>query len=125
MKRRIIFTTLDGHGDEVTLSLPAHNVVCPVCAGEGSRVNPAIDGNGLTAEDFAEDPDFEEGYRRGDYDIQCDRCNGAGLVLDVDRNSAALQCPEALRAYDDDQIERLRGEAEAAAERRQELGYYA
>ena len=32
-------------------------MICPICKGEGSYVNP-IDSNGLTGEDFADDPDF-------------------------------------------------------------------
>lgn len=32
-------------------------VVCPVCHGEGKTMNPNIDAHGLTAEDFADDPE--------------------------------------------------------------------
>jgi len=55
-------------------------IVCPVCEGEGKTVNPAIDCNGLTSEDFAEDPDFAEDYRSGVYDITCRACNGQRVV---------------------------------------------
>ena len=55
-------------------------MVCPVCEGEGKTVNPAIDCQGLTREDFAEDPDFEESYFRGDYDITCRACHGQRVV---------------------------------------------
>jgi cytochrome c5 len=54
--------------------------VCPVCEGEGKTVNPNIDANGLTAEDFAEDPDFAEDYRSGVYDITCNACHGQRVV---------------------------------------------
>jgi len=55
-------------------------IVCPVCKGEGKTVNPAIDCNGLSQEDFAADPDFAESYWRGDYDITCRACSGQRVV---------------------------------------------
>jgi hypothetical protein len=55
-------------------------IVCPVCDGEGKTVNPAIDCNGLTREDFAEDPDFAEDYMSCMYDITCRACNGMRVV---------------------------------------------
>jgi hypothetical protein len=55
-------------------------VLCPVCEGDGKTVNPAIDCNGLTAEDFREDPDFAEDYWSGVYDITCRACNGHRVV---------------------------------------------
>jgi hypothetical protein len=55
-------------------------IVCPVCRGEGKTVNPCIDANGLTAADFAEDPDFAEDYMSGMYDITCRGCNGKRVV---------------------------------------------
>jgi hypothetical protein len=55
-------------------------LVCPVCDGEGKTVNPNIDANGLTAEDFAEDPDFAEDYKSGMYDITCAACSGKRVV---------------------------------------------
>jgi hypothetical protein len=58
-------TITDEDGNE--LSIPAHFEVCPRCEGEGSHVNPAVDGNGLTAEDFAPSrlsPDQQAAYSR-------------------------------------------------------------
>jgi hypothetical protein len=55
-------------------------LLCPVCNGEGTTVNPNIDANGLTAEDFNEDPDFREDYMSGVYDITCAACNGMRVV---------------------------------------------
>lgn len=56
-------------------------IVCPVCEGEGKTVNPDIDSNGLTREDFDEDPDFREDYMSGVYDIVCRACSGKRVVL--------------------------------------------
>lgn len=75
-------TITDANGDE--LRLPAHFEVCPRCDGVGSHVNPSIDGNGLTAEDFAEDPDFADEYMRGTYDVPCTECHGERVVAQVD-----------------------------------------
>jgi hypothetical protein len=55
-------------------------MLCPVCNGEGTTVNPNIDANGLTADDFLEDPDFREDYMSGVYDITCAACNGLRVV---------------------------------------------
>ena len=55
-------------------------IVCPVCDGEGKTVNPNIDANGLTADDFNEDPDFREDYMSGMYDITCAACHGKRVV---------------------------------------------
>jgi hypothetical protein len=55
-------------------------IVCPVCKGEGTTVNPNIDAHGLTAEDFREDPDFAEEYMSGAYDIVCNGCVGMRVV---------------------------------------------
>lgn len=76
--------------DGTEKALPVKWVVCPVCDGEGEHINPAIDCGGLTAEDFAEDPDFAEGYVRGDYKQPCNRCGGRTTVpeVDLDRLSA-------------------------------------
>lgn len=54
--------------------------VCPTCEGRGSHVNPSIDSQGLSAEDFAEDPDFEEAYFSGAYDMPCSECHGQRVV---------------------------------------------
>ena len=55
-------------------------IVCPVCEGNGTTVNPDIDGNGLSADDFNDDPDFREDYANGVYDIQCRCCKGLRVV---------------------------------------------
>lgn len=68
-------------GEEYDVKIPAHNEVCDRCNGTGKHCNPSIDGNGLTAEDFAEDPDFKEDYLSGMYDVPCYDCGGKNVVL--------------------------------------------
>ena len=76
-------------------------LICPACRGNGTHVNPAIDANGLTSEDFANDPDFHDDYMSGVYDQHCEACNGSGKITDTqaadmaqaaeDRKIAALE----------------------------------
>ena len=76
-------TALTEAGDEI--AIPARFEVCPRCRGAGSHVNPAIDGNGLSADDFDEAGDeFRDDYMRGVYDVPCHECNGQRVVAVVD-----------------------------------------
>lgn len=68
-------------GTDVEVEIPAKFEVCPRCEGKGTHVNPAIDGNGLSREDFEADPDFEEAYLAGRYDVRCEECQGERVVL--------------------------------------------
>ena len=55
--------------------------VCPRCEGRGTHVNPAVDGNGLSAEDFDElGDDFRDDYFGGVYDVACSECHGQRVV---------------------------------------------
>lgn len=75
--------------------------ICPACHGNGSHVNPAIDAGGISAADFADDPDFADAYMSGLYDQPCGKCNGSGKITDAqadalrtaaeDRQLAALE----------------------------------
>lgn len=85
--------------DEVSLVLPARFDVCETCDGHGSHVNPSIDDQGLTAEDFAEDPDFEEDYRSGTYDVPCYECQGLRVVPRVDEEKVEKGSEELKLAF--------------------------
>ena len=61
--------------------------VCGTCDGKGKHVNPAIDSNGLTAEDFDRDPDFRENYFSGMYDVPCHECHGRRVVPTLPDNA--------------------------------------
>ena len=115
---KITFTTLDEDAD-IQVDLPAKYEVCQNCNGEGKHVNRAIDGNGLSREDFDEDPDFEEAYFRGDYDVPCDECKGRTTVLVVDEDACKTKGLEKeLAAYFEYQRDMWAMDAEMAAERR-------
>lgn len=89
--------------------------VCPRCDGTGTIVNPAIDGNGLSAEDFAEDPDFKEQYLSGFYDVRCPDCDGRNVVEVIDLKNSD---PELVEEYDKWLKSHYETEAIYAAERR-------
>ena len=54
--------------------------VCPHCEGRGTHVNRAVDGNGISAQEFADDPEFADAYFSGMYDVMCDTCNGKRVI---------------------------------------------
>lgn len=58
------------------MKLPSKYEVCDQCSGSGKVVNPSIDAGGLSHEDFYEDPEFEEAYFSGRYDMTCPNCGG-------------------------------------------------
>lgn len=94
-------------------TLPTRWIVCPVCNGKGTHVNPSIDAGGLSAEDFHDDPDFAEAYLAGEYDQTCNRCTGRTTVREVDLERLA---PELRKVY----ARQLRADAEYRAEVRAE-----
>ena len=105
----------DDDGEEESVTVALKYEVCPTCEGKGKHVNPSIDCDGLTAEDFAEDPDFREEYMSGRYDVTCYGCKGKRVVLELDRDNIAAE----LLARIDSMVEdRAHYERESAAERR-------
>ena len=54
--------------------------ICQTCGGRGVHVNPSIDCNGITMEEFAEDPYFYEEYRNRSFDVVCYECKGKRVV---------------------------------------------
>lgn len=96
-----------GTYEEFTVRCPAKAGVCPVCQGKGKFVDPSIDSQGLTREDFEEDPDFKEDYLGGKYDKTCTTCNGRRVILvPADEDSV---CARRLREKQNEQAE-LRSE---------------
>lgn len=77
---KVFVTTKRGNGFEV--DLPCKRIVCSRCEGTGKHVNPNIDGHGIDPQEFIDDPEFEENYFGGLYDVTCEECKGE-RVLDV------------------------------------------
>ncbi len=90
-------TLTDENGDDLVVA--AKYEVCDSCSGKGTHVNPSIDGNGLTASDFDEDPDFAESYFRGDYDVRCYECKGQRVVLVPDYSRMDSDEVQAVEAH--------------------------
>lgn len=62
-------------------------IVCPRCRGNGEIVNPEVDGNGISAEQFDDDLDFRENYFSGVYDVACPCCNGLRVTTRQEYNT--------------------------------------
>ena len=105
----------DGLGLFEEIELPTRWAVCPTGDGEGKHVNPSIDSHGLSREDFDEDPDFEESYFAGHYDVPCYECGGRSTVRALDRDACTA---EQLAAWDKHQRDLAADRACEAAERR-------
>jgi hypothetical protein len=101
--------------DDSETVLPTRNEVCPTCEGEGTHVNPSVDSHGISAEEFAEDPDFADEYFRGMYDVACYECGGKRVVRVVDQEGCT---PEEWIAWCAQQRDLADMDAEMAAERR-------
>ena len=98
----------DETDEETIVEFPIKWEVCSLCNGRGKHVNPSIDCNGLTAEDFAEDPDFAAEYFAGRYDQQCNECKGRTTVAVINEE----RCNEEQKAS----LKTLRANQEADAE---------
>ena len=113
----------DQDGIEIEEKLPCIAEVCGTCNGKGTHVNPSIDAQGLTREDFDNnDPDFQENYFSGAYDVACYECRGNKVVA-APRDRATLN--DAQKAIYDKWEAWEVSEAEYAAECEQErrMGY--
>jgi hypothetical protein len=113
-----ITITIDIDDDyiEESVEIPIRFEVCSRCHGRGKHVNPSVDGDGITRDMFDEDPDFEEAYFAGEYDVTCEECGGDNIEahpdedrMDEDQKAAwAKYCQEAHDRY----LYRLECEAE-------------
>jgi len=117
----IEITLENDEGEEEDLTFPARFEVCSTCEGKGRHVNPAIDENGLSYEDFDADPDFAEDYRAGVYDVACYECHGKRVVPEVDEQA----CDEEQRKRLEDYNDLVRSSEDERRERMQEraMGY--
>lgn len=78
----------EGDVDE-DVELPARFVVCTTCEGHGTHVNPSIDANGITGDEWAQwDEEDRVSYLEGRYDVVCADCGGARVVPEIDEARA-------------------------------------
>jgi hypothetical protein len=114
-ERREVKFVIGHEDDDDLVELPTCWVVCPTCSGHGHHVNPSIDCDGLSNEDFSRDPDFREEYFSGAYDVTCYECGGLRVVKDLDTK----RCTDAqLRAWYDKADSDAEYRAECEMERR-------
>lgn len=108
----IEWTDYNEDGEEVkkSLTLPAEMKVCDLCGGTGSHTNPSIDAGGISQEDFYDDPDFEEEYFSGTYDVPCAQCGGKNVIPVVNENALSKEQSEEYNKYVEDKREREREE---------------
>lgn len=114
----------DGEDVETFVKFPAHFTVCGTCEGRGTHVNPSIDSNGISEEDFEQDPDFRESYFAGRYDVTCVECGGKRVTPAINHETLSPAQAADFAAYV--KAEDARAADEAADERtyRMECGYY-
>ena len=98
----------DEEGDEAEHLIPFKFVVCDTCDGKGKHVNPSVDSNGLTADDFDQDPDFKEDYFGGLYDVTCYGCGGRRVVPVIDEENADADLLRRLREQEEHREEYAR-----------------
>lgn len=72
------------HGGETKITVPAKYEVCHECDGTGRVLCDGLRGVAFSSDEMHEDPDFAEGYFRGDYDVHCDVCKGKRVELAPD-----------------------------------------
>lgn len=106
-------------GKEIEIVVPFKYEVCDRCNGKGTHVNPAVDGHGISPEEFEEDPDFKADYLAGAYDITCEVCGGLRVEAIIDEENVD-KTPEYL-AWVEAEEQRMRWEAEERHARK--MGY--
>ena len=120
-RNTITLSVENEEGEELEFELPARFEVCGTCRGKGSHVNPSIDSHGISAEEFAEDPDFEEAYFEGRYDVTCNECGGLRVTPQVDERALTEAQKAQYELWLEGEDDRCAYESERAAERR--MGY--
>ena len=105
--------------DGESIRLPTRREVCRRCNGDGTIVNPAIDGNGISTDDECwQDDDFREGYLGGRYDITCPECQGRNVVDVVDEELLLADDPALHERWVRAEIEEASSREAEAMERR-------
>ena len=122
----IKFTLENDDGEEIEYSLPGKYEVCSGCGGEGKHVDRNIDGNGITASEWAEmrddDPDFSENYTSGRYDVTCEDCHGKRVEHVVDEEHLTEEQKDLYERYCESQSSQDQYDYEDAYTRRMEGG---
>lgn len=106
------------------LNPPTKWAICSCCEGEGKVGHPAFS-NGFTSEEWADacreydeagEASFADRYLRGDLDVQCTECAGAGKVRVPDMERMTYAQKRVLAGQRAEERARARYAAESAAE---------
>lgn len=113
----------DDDGNEFEVQFPIEFVVCGTCDGKGSHVDPNIDSNGITGDEWNEwDYDERERYMSGGYDVTCYECNGDRVVPEINEKKLTEEQKKFFQQY----MDRIKGDYEyermCEMERRMESG---
>ncbi len=77
-----------GDDEEMQVTFPMKFVVCDVCDGKGTHVNPSIDAHGITEDEFSSwDNEEREMYMSGAYDITCATCKGDRVLPTINEDA--------------------------------------
>jgi hypothetical protein len=113
--------------DDTEIELPGKHEVCARCEGFGTHLNPSIGEHAFTAEEFNEsfheDEDREQYFKRGGiYDVPCEQCGGAKVLIVVDEARCTSEQLATLEQVRQDENARAREEAEDRQTMRRESG---
>lgn len=124
----ITITYTNPDDEEVEETLPAHNVVCDRCNGNGTHLRGGLEGAAYTMEQFHEAFDEEDRaeYARygGKYDETCRTCKGKNVVMVVDEDACVSDKDKrVLQEYNDYMDTVAAIDADDRAIMRAECGY--
>lgn len=109
---------------EQAVMLPAKNVVCERCHGEGVHDHPAF-ANGITSSEMDEaGPEFLEDYMSGMYDVRCEECRGNRVVKEIDEERLTEEQKALVELLYKQEAERARERAEDRYTMMMESGGY-
>jgi hypothetical protein len=116
-KRMLGFIEIESDECELQeLEVPIKFEVCGRCCGQGSHVNPNVDGHGITSSEWEQEwsEDEKESYLSGRYDVTCYECNGRRVCPVVDEDRCP---PEIVLKIQEQQEEDYRYDSMARMER--------
>ena len=120
MTATVEFTHWGEDDEEIveSIAFPVRFEVCDLCNGKGSHTSPSIDCGGLGQDDWDRDPDFEEDYHSGCYDVTCNQCHGKRVVPVLSMGRLNDDQKRALKIMNDLAEDEAAYHAEVMAERR-------
>lgn len=106
-ERRMVTFVIDKDGD-AEVEIPITFEVCGTCEGKGRHTNPSIDAHGITEDEWGQwDPEEQDLYISGGYDVECNECAGKRVVPIPDETRMTDEQKDALEFTTDQQYERL------------------